>query len=73
MIFTKMWLTLDHESFSEGTRLEAADVGPCKFCQAERIGITSVGAGGVALEPEAHRLRPEGLSLSTTFESIITY
>jgi hypothetical protein len=52
---------------SEGANLEVADVEPCRCCQARTAGISTRGAGEAALEPQTHRLRPEGLSLNATF------
>ena len=55
---------------SEGANLEVADVEPYRCCQARAVGISNHGLGAGVLEPQAHRLRPEGLSLRATFVGI---
>ena len=72
-MFMKACFTLEHEVRSEGASLEVEDVEPCRCCQAWTVGTTTYGSGAGAggLELQAHRLRPEGLSLRTTFGGIV--
>ena len=70
-MFMKHWLTLEYENTQRrgkpgGRRRRTVKVLPGP----DRWNGHPWRLARAALEPEAHRLRPEGLSLSTTFEGI---
>ena len=54
---------------SEGASLEAAGVEPVRLQKAQSSELPHMGLARVALEPQPHRLRPEGLPLSSGFSA----